>query len=144
VPFWPVVASGWMLAVPFIVLAKGSSCPLALVGGDSASVASVPWPCALPAAQVLHQWWPQRGRAQAHRERRRSASARCATLAGLGFAALCCAWRPAAAAHLEQIHAYQFLDGEISISGGGEQVGNEFSLLLGSGVALLDDGAQRA
>ena len=30
---------------------------------------------------------------------------------------------------LEQIHAYQFLDGEISISGGGEQVGNEFSLL---------------
>ncbi len=45
---------------------------------------------------------------------------------------------------LEQIHAYQFLDGEISISGGGEQVGNEFSLLLGSGVALLDDGAQSA
>jgi len=46
--------------------------------------------------------------------------------------------------HLEQIHAYQYLDGEISISGGGEQVGNEFSLLLGSGVALLDDGAQSA
>jgi hypothetical protein len=46
--------------------------------------------------------------------------------------------------HLEQIHTYQFLDGEISISGGGEQVGNEFSLLLGSGVALLDDGSQRA
>ena len=45
---------------------------------------------------------------------------------------------------LEQIHTYQFLDGEISISGGGEQVGNEFSLLLGSGVALLDDGAQSA
>ena len=45
---------------------------------------------------------------------------------------------------LEQIHTYQFLDGEISIYGGGEQVGNEFSLLLGSGVALLDDGAQSA